>query len=97
MGIYSTVSDSLPHGFAVSDPTVICVSSIIAMVVLHMYSVRSRIALEALFSVDGRLGRAVLHVVNVFEIREMVDKNGCVPVALLGRNSLELRVESDLR
>ena len=67
------------------------------MVVLHMDSVRSRIALEALFSVDGRLGRTVLHVVNVLEIGEMVDKNGGVPVALLGRNSLELRVEPDLR
>ena len=97
MSIYSTVRDSLPHGFAVSDPTVICKTSIIAMVVLHMDSVRSRIALEALFSVDSRFGRAVLHVLNVLEIREMVDKNSCVPVALLGRRSLELCVESYLR
>ena len=67
------------------------------MVMLHMNSVRSRIALEALFSVDGRFGRAVLHVVTVLEIQEMVDKNSCVPVALLGRNSLELCVESYLR
>ena len=67
------------------------------MVVLHVDALHSRIALEALFSVDGRFGRAFLHVVNVLEIHEMVDKNGCVPVALLGRNSLEQRVEPDLR
>jgi hypothetical protein len=67
------------------------------MVVLHVDAMRIRIALESLFSVDGRLGRTVLHVVHVLQVRKVIDKYRRIPVALLSRDSLQLRVEAYLQ
>ena len=73
------------------DPNVICKSPIIAMLVLHMDAMRRCVALEALFSVDCRLGRTILHLVHKLQVREVVHGDCCIPVALLGGYALRLR------
>ena len=60
--------DRLTSGFEVLDEVVIHELTMIAMVVIYMNVMRRCVDIKALFSVDTRFKRDVLHVVDILQV-----------------------------
>ena len=95
--ITSTVGDNLTSVFAVLNKVAIHKSTIIAMLVLYLNTVRHCVALEALLIVYNRLISSVFHVVDILKVLMVIHKNGGSSLALLRGNALQLRNETNLR
>jgi hypothetical protein len=96
-GIDPAKGELLALAFAGFAEHTVCESTVVAVVMLHLHPLLSGESFKCMLHIDGlSRGKVACHKVNKLEMRIVVDKDCCVPVACLGKRAHCLGVKPRL-
>ena len=92
--VYKTVGDALSHSFAVMKERVVWKSSVVTVLVIHLYVEASCMPLETFIGVYCLLRGDPGHAVDVLQVWEVIHQYRCISMSLLREPSFHVRNKS---